>query len=109
MTRRPNDRPKKGVKQIKKSDISARFVFIAPPSEDILEQRLRGRGTEDESSVQERLKQAKLELEYSKTQGVHDKIIVNDGTVLPFFLFLFFFFEGGKGGFCISCHLPSLP
>jgi guanylate kinase len=67
-----------GVKQVKQSNIDARYVFIAPPSEEILEKRLRGRGTEKEDSIQKRLRQAKLELEYSKTEGVHDKIIVND-------------------------------
>lgn len=64
-----------GVKQIKKSDIEARFVFVAPPSEEELEKRLRGRGTEKEDSVLKRLKQAKLELEFSKTPGVHDLIV----------------------------------
>ena len=58
--------------------MSARYVFIAPPSVEILEARLRGRGTETEQSVQKRLAQAQNELEYSKTPGVHDKIIVND-------------------------------
>ncbi|KAF6844119.1 Guanylate kinase [Colletotrichum musicola] len=67
-----------GVKQIKNSGIPARYVFIAPPSEEELEKRLRGRGTEKEESIQKRLNQAKVELEYSKTPGVHDKIIVND-------------------------------
>lgn len=67
-----------GVKQIKKSDLSARYVFIAPPSPEILESRLRGRGTEKEESIQRRLDQARNELEYSKTPGVHDKIIIND-------------------------------
>ncbi|KAM4059149.1 guanylate kinase domain-containing protein [Hirsutella rhossiliensis] len=67
-----------GVKQIKQSDLSARYVFIAPPSPEILESRLRGRGTEKEESIQRRLDQARNELEYSKTPGVHDKIIVND-------------------------------
>ena len=38
---------------------------------------MRGRGTEKEESIQKRLTQAKLELEFAKT-GVHDKIIVND-------------------------------
>ena len=28
--------------------------------------------------MQGRLKQAKIEIEYSKTPGVHDKIVVND-------------------------------
>lgn len=64
-----------GVKQIKKSGMDARYVFVAPPSEEVLEKRLRGRGTEKEESVQKRLKQAKLELEYSKTPGVHDLIV----------------------------------
>ncbi|KAL7624179.1 guanylate kinase [Parahypoxylon ruwenzoriense] len=67
-----------GVKQIKKSGIEARFVFIKPPSFEELERRLRGRGTEDEASIVKRLDQAKLELEYANTPGVHDFIIVND-------------------------------
>lgn len=67
-----------GVKQIKQSGISARYIFIAPPSLQVLELRLRGRGTESEESVQKRLTQALKELEYSKIPGVHDKIIIND-------------------------------
>lgn len=66
-----------GVKQIRKSHIDARYVFIAPPSTEELEKRLRGRGTEKEESIQKRLNQAKLELEFAKT-GVHDKTIVNN-------------------------------
>jgi len=67
-----------GVKQMKKTDLNARYVFIAPPTFDALESRLRGRGTEKEESIQERLQQANKELEYSKTPGVHDIVIVND-------------------------------
>ncbi|KAL7934878.1 guanylate kinase [Trichoderma chlorosporum] len=67
-----------GVKQIKKSGIDARYVFISPPSIETLEQRLRGRGTEKEQSIQDRLAQAQKELDFSKTPGVHDIIIVND-------------------------------
>ncbi|KAJ8106522.1 hypothetical protein ONZ43_g7040 [Nemania bipapillata] len=66
-----------GVKQIKKSDIAARFVFVKPPTFETLEQRLRGRGTEDEAAITKRLNQAKVELEYADTPGVHDIIIVN--------------------------------
>lgn len=43
-----------------------------------MERRLRGRGTETEQSIQERLSQAQKELEFSQTPGVHDIIIVND-------------------------------
>lgn len=67
-----------GVKQVKKTDLNARFLFLQPPSVEILEQRLRGRATDKEEAILERLKQAEKEIEYSKTPGVHDKIIVND-------------------------------
>ena len=69
-----------GVKQIKESPIEARYVFISPPggSLEVLESRLRGRGTEDDKSIEKRLAQAKNELEYAKTEGVHDLIIYND-------------------------------
>ncbi|KAI0203144.1 guanylate kinase [Astrocystis sublimbata] len=67
-----------GVKQIRNSSIDARFVFVKPPAFEALEQRLRGRGTEDEGSIAKRLAQARKELEYADTPGVHDIIIVND-------------------------------
>ncbi|KAI6381493.1 hypothetical protein MCOR25_001186 [Pyricularia grisea] len=66
-----------GVKQVKKSSISARYVFISPPSEEELEKRLRGRGTENEDSVNQRLSRAKEELAWSKTEKF-DKVLVND-------------------------------
>ncbi|KAK5127542.1 guanylate kinase [Meristemomyces frigidus] len=67
-----------GVKQVKKTDLNARFLFLQPPSVEILEKRLRGRGTDKEEDIQSRLAQAEKEIEYSKTPGVHDKIIIND-------------------------------
>jgi len=67
-----------GVKQVHKSHLSARYLFLQPPSEAELEKRLRGRGTDKEEDIQKRLAQAKKELEYAKTEGVHDKVVVND-------------------------------
>ncbi|EAS31718.3 guanylate kinase [Coccidioides immitis RS] len=67
-----------GVKQVKKTDLNARFLFLAPPSIEELERRLRGRGTETEDSLSKRLAQASNELEYAKQPGAHDKIVVND-------------------------------
>ncbi|GIZ43405.1 hypothetical protein CKM354_000663300 [Cercospora kikuchii] len=67
-----------GVKQVKKTDLNARYLFLQPPSVEVLEQRLRGRQTDKEEAIQQRLKQAEKEIEFSKTPGVHDKIIVND-------------------------------
>ena len=67
-----------GVKQVKKTDLNARFLFLQPPSLEILEQRLRGRATDKEQAIQERLAQAKNEMEYAQTPGAHNKIIIND-------------------------------
>ena len=67
-----------GVKQVKKSGIPARFVFIAPPSYEVLEERLRARGTEQEASIVERLKQARNEMDFAQQKDVHDITIVND-------------------------------
>ncbi|KAJ3575954.1 hypothetical protein NPX13_g3862 [Xylaria arbuscula] len=59
--------------------VSTSFHYsIKPPTFEALEKRLRGRGTEDESSIVKRLDQASKELEYADTPGVHDLIIVND-------------------------------
>ena len=63
---------------MKRTDLNARFLFLAPPSLEELERRLRGRGTETEESLRKRLAQAKNEIEYSQESGAHDKIIVND-------------------------------
>lgn len=50
-------------------------VFIAPPSLPVLEQRLRGRGTEDEATIAKRLNNARKEL---ASAGAYDYLIVND-------------------------------
>ena len=50
-------------------------IFIEPPSWDVLEDRLRGRGTESEQSVSIRLQTAKQELALASTYDVR---IVND-------------------------------
>lgn len=70
-----------GVKQIQASgSIDARFVFIAPPAPEIetLRARLEGRQSETPESIEKRLRQAAVELEYARTPGVHNLIIVND-------------------------------
>lgn len=51
------------------------LVFIEPPSLQVLEERLRGRGTEDEASIELRLKNARHEMELADQ---YDARIVND-------------------------------
>ncbi len=64
-----------GALQIKNKFPEGIFIFIAPPSRDKLEARLRGRSTEDEESLKKRLNDACCEMEYSK---YYDYIVVND-------------------------------
>ena len=44
-------------------------VFLTPPDYKTLEARLRGRGTNTEADILERLERAKVELEYSRLYG----------------------------------------
>ena len=57
---------------------NALFVFIAPPSLEKLEARLRGRGTEEEEAIQKRLGNAQGEMDRAKEPGFFDFTIVND-------------------------------
>lgn len=54
---------------------NAILVFIKPPSFEELEQRLRGRGTEDEKTISTRLSNASREMEHANDYTV---CIVND-------------------------------
>lgn len=51
-----------GARHIQQTFPDARRIFILPPSVEILETRLRGRGTDDETAIAKRLAQAKVEL-----------------------------------------------
>lgn len=61
------------MKKIYKSE--ANVIFIEPPSIEHLEKRLRGRGTESEEVILERLNNAKLEL---KRKNDYDYLVVNE-------------------------------
>lgn len=54
---------------------SAHLIFIEPPSLEILEERLRGRGTEEEDVIEKRMKTAHLEL---SRKMEYDIRLVND-------------------------------
>ena len=51
------------------------LLFFKPPSMEVLQQRLKGRESEDEESLKARLERARLELEYADR---FDEVIVND-------------------------------
>jgi guanylate kinase len=67
-----------GVQKVKESSLDPLYIFIAPPSFEELEKRLRGRGTETEEAMQVRLGNAAKELEYGKGEGNFDRVFVNN-------------------------------
>lgn len=67
-----------GALQVMKSMPECVSVFILPPSFEELKHRLRGRGTETEEKVRERLETAKRELPYAPQ---YDYQIVNGGDI----------------------------
>ena len=66
-----------GALQVKAKTPEAVLIFICPPSFEALEARLRGRGTEDEETIQKRLDFVRQELELAKQ---FDYQIVNDNV-----------------------------
>lgn len=64
-----------GAAQVKKSCPNGVFVFIAPPSLDELRKRIVNRGTDNEESINLRLKSAKEEMRASFD---YDYVIIND-------------------------------
>ena len=64
-----------GAFQIRDKVPEAHLVFIEPPSIEVLEQRLRGRGTEDEATIKRRMEAAQVEL---SRKMEYDIQLVND-------------------------------
>jgi len=64
-----------GARQIRAKVPEAVAVFVLPPSLEELERRLRGRGTDDEPTVQKRLAKAQKEIE---NYALFDYLVVND-------------------------------
>jgi guanylate kinase len=84
-----------GVKSVKETNLNARFLFLSPPSIDTLRQRLEGRGTETQDSLEKRIAAASAEMEYAQT-GAHDQIIVNDDLEKAYTELKAFILEGGQ-------------
>jgi len=64
-----------GARQVRAAMPEALLVFLAPPSMEVLESRLVGRGTEDEETIRRRLVHADEELSHEKE---FDRTVVND-------------------------------
>ena len=64
-----------GARQVRKKMPEAVLIFIAPPSIEELERRLRGRGTDTEAAIEGRLSRARQEFQEA---DFYDYLIVND-------------------------------
>ena len=64
-----------GALQIREKIPESILLFVAPPSMEILERRLRERGTESEERLQLRLRNARREIALS---DCYDHVVVND-------------------------------
>lgn len=67
-----------GAKQVKTAMPRAFSVFILPPSEEALLERLRARKRDTEEVIQRRYKVAREEIAEAKRCGVYDAFVVND-------------------------------
>lgn len=63
-----------GATQIKRKMPEAICIMLLPPDKNILEKRLRGRGTETDEVIEKRLQRARRELEYLP---IYDYVLVN--------------------------------
>jgi guanylate kinase len=63
-----------GARQVRRLDPEALLVFLAPPSWEELERRLRGRGTEPADVIARRLDRARVELDAA---AEFDEVLVN--------------------------------
>lgn len=64
-----------GAAQVKKRIADACLIFLLPPSMAVLEERLRGRGTDDEAVIQRRMALSDRELAAAE---IFDYAVVND-------------------------------
>ena len=70
-----------GAAQVRRRFADAVLIFLAPPSREALVERLRGRGTDDDDRIAERMAIADVELAQA---SAFDHVVVNetvDGAV----------------------------
>ncbi|KAJ1499007.1 hypothetical protein HMI55_001340 [Coelomomyces lativittatus] len=67
-----------GVQLVKsRPEMKCHYVFIRPPNLETLESRLKSRATDTSDAIQNRLKAAQIEIKFSETPGVYDRVILN--------------------------------
>jgi len=67
-----------GAAQVREAMPGACMLFVVPPDEDALRQRLTDRGRDTVEAIERRLAEARRELEAAHAPGLYDCFIVND-------------------------------
>jgi guanylate kinase len=67
-----------GARQIREHMPTAYMIFILPPSDDELRNRLETRGREDEEAIARRFAEARREIDLATSRTLYDAFIVND-------------------------------
>ena len=69
----------KNLKTHASNTIPFKYLFVKPPSLEVLEDRLRERGdATSEEDIQTRLGKANEEIEYGKSEGTFDSVVTNE-------------------------------
>ncbi len=69
-----------GAMQVHKMFPAALGVFILPPNEEDLLQRLRDRGRDDEATIRRRFTAAQQEIRTAQAAGIYDLMVVNENN-----------------------------
>lgn len=67
-----------GAKRVKDQIPEAFALFVLPPSEEALLERLRSRKRESDDAIQRRFAEAQREIAQAREWGIYDRMIVND-------------------------------
>ena len=67
-----------GAKKVKRVMPDAYAIFILPPSEEVLLDRLRRRNRESDQAIEKRFAEARREIAAAQACGIYDTFLVND-------------------------------
>lgn len=67
-----------GALQVRASAPEAYMLFVLPPGEEALLERLRGRGRDGEDAIQRRFQEAQKEIALARDSNAYDAFVVND-------------------------------
>jgi len=74
-----------GVRSLKKTDLQCLYLFVKPPSMQVLTERLKNRQTESDESLQRRIETAMKDMRAVEAEPeLFDNVIINDDLDIAF-------------------------